>query len=329
MQRPSGRQRPAGGARVPSVAVLIPCLNEEATVARVVADFRDALPAARIYVYDNGSEDGTARAAAQAGAILRSEPVRGKGNVVRRMFSDIDADVFVLVDGDDTYPAAEVPAMVADLLARQLDMVGGARAASERDAYPAGHRAGNALISGLVRLLFGRAIRDVLTGLRVLSRRFVKSFPAVSDEFEIETELTVHALRMRLPVEERTVPYRPRPAGSASKLVTVRDGMAIVRMIVLLTRKEKPLFFFALVSAAFGLAALALAWPLLTEYLATGLVPRLPTAVLATGLAVLGALSLACGVVLDAVTLGRWEAKRLQYLGLEAPPGPGDPPASA
>ncbi|MCY4012702.1 MAG: glycosyltransferase family 2 protein [Gammaproteobacteria bacterium] len=304
-----------------SIAVAIPCLNEAPTVAAVAADFRAAFPAATIYVYDNGSTDGTAQAATAAGAVVRSETTRGKGNVVRRIFADVDAEVFVLVDGDATYPASAAPAMVATLVDRQLDMVSGARTTSGRGAYRPGHRVGNALITGTIGLLFGRRFRDILTGYRVLSRRFVKSFPALSAGFEIETEIAVHALQMRLPATEVDVPYSERPTGSPSKLRTVRDGLAIARTILVLIKEEKPFPLFAGVAVAFEAAATAVAWPLLAVYLATGLVPRLPTAVLATGLALLGALSLAAGVLLDAITRGRREAKRLQYLRFPAPGG--------
>ena len=325
-----------------SIAVVIPCLDEEAAIAGVVGAFRAALPSARIHVYDNGSTDGTVEAARMAGAVVRSEPARGKGNVVRRMFSDVEADVYVLVDGDATYPADRAPGMIECLVAGQLDMVSGARSAAQGGAFRPGHRLGNDLISYLVGLTFEPRFTDVLTGYRVLSRRFVKSFPALSKGFEIETEIAVHALEMRLPGTEVEVPYVARPDGSNSKLRTVRDGIAIARTIFALVKEERPLEFFSTVFLLFELAAFILAWPLFGEYLETGLVPRLPTAVLSTGLALLGFLCLACGLVLDTVTLGRREAKRLRYLALpglssrEAQPpanaprtaraSPGDPP---
>ena len=310
-----------------SIAVLIPCLDEEAAIAGVVRDFRAALPTAEIHVYDNASTDSTVRQAREAGALVRSEPMRGKGNVVRRMFADIDADLFVLVDGDGTYPADRAPAMIEALIAGRLDMVTGARIADRESAYRPGHRFGNRTITGMVGLVFGRRFSDILSGYRVMSRRFVKSFPALSKGFEIETEITVHALEMRLPCAELEIPYFERPAGSSSKLRTVRDGIRIVRTIVALIREERPLEFFSALFAVLELAAVILAWPLLLEYLETGLVPRLPTAVLSTGLALLGFLSLACGLILDTVTLGRREIRRLRYLSLSGPPVRDEPHA--
>lgn len=296
------------------IAVVIPCLNEEAALSQVVHDFRAALPSARIYVYDNGSTDNTAEVAAKAGAIVRSEPLRGKGNVVRRMFSDIDADIFVLVDGDGTYPAHCAPNMLAVLIGGSLDMVSGARSSEQKAAYRPGHQFGNVFISSLVGLMFGQRFSDVLSGYRVLSRRFVKSFPALSKGFEIETEIVIHALEMRLPSAEVAIPYFGRPEGSSSKLRTVRDGVTILKTVFVLLKEERPLEAFSSVFVLLELAALILAWPVLTVYLETGLVPRLPTAVLSTGLAILGFLSLACGFILDTVTRGRREIKRLHYL---------------
>ena len=302
--------------------MVIPCLDEELAVGQVVSDFKAALPEARIYVYDNGSEDGTIEVARRAGAVVRREPERGKGNVVRRMFADIDADIYVLVDGDATYPADQAPMMIRTLLNDQLDMVNGARVHSDEAAYRPGHQIGNRFITSLVGLMFGRRFGDILSGYRVLSRRFVKSFPALSKGFEIETEMTVHALEMRLPAAEVEVPYHARPEGSASKLRTVRHGVRIVRTIFVLIKEERPLEFFSLIFLALELASVILAWPLMVEYLATGLVPRFPTAILTTGLALLGFMSLACGFILDTVTHSRQEIKRLHYLSLPAlPPG--------
>ena len=303
-----------------SIAVVIPCLDEEVAIAGVVNEFRAALPTARIHVYDNASTDGTMEAAARAGAVVRSEPARGKGNVVRRMFGDIEADIFVLVDGDGTYPADRAPGMIATLIEGRMDMVSGARAPTRKAAYRRGHRFGNRAITLMVGLIFGRRFSDVLSGYRILTRRFAKSFPALSRGFEIETEIAVHALEMRLPCAEAEVPYFERPRGSPSKLRTIRDGISIVKTILLLIKEERPLEVFFLVFVLLEAAAVILSWPLLTEYLETGLVPRLPTAVLSTGLALLGFLSLACSLILDTVTLGRREAKRLHYLALPGLP---------
>ena len=299
-----------------SIAVLIPCLDEEAAIAGVVRDFRAVLPSARIYVYDNASTDGTVEAARRAGAIVRSESARGKGNVVRRMFGDVDADIYVLVDGDGTYPANCAPKMIAALVDGRMDMVGGARVSEQKAAYRPGHRLGNVFINLLVGIMFGRRYSDILSGYRILSRRFVKSFPAYSRGFEIETEISVHAREMRLPCAELEIPYFGRPEGSTSKLRTIRDGAAIVGTIFALLRDERPLELFSIMFVLFELAAIILAWPILTEFLDTGLVPRFPTAVLCTGLALLGFLCLASGLILHAVTRGRQEIKRLAYLAL-------------
>lgn len=311
----------------PRIAVLIPCYNEEVAIPRVVAAFRAALPAARIYCYDNNSRDRTAEVAAAAGAEVRSEPQQGKGHVVRRMLADIEADVYVLVDGDDTYEAADAPAMIRLLLDQRLDMVTGVRVTEAKAAYRPGHRLGNAVLTGVVRLVFGNRITDMLSGYRVFSRRFAKSFPALATGFETETEFTVHALELHLPVGELRTAYRERPPGSQSKLNTYRDGLRILRTIALLVRREKPLAFFAGGAAALALLSVILAWPVVATWLATGLVPRLPTAVLATGLMLLAFLSLACGLILDTVTRGRLEAKRIAYLAIPGPEGPtGFPP---
>ncbi len=308
--------RASGLAWRPAVAVLIPCLNEAAAIAKVVADFRTAFPQAKVFVYDNGSTDGTAELARAAGAIVRVEPMRGKGNVVRRMFADIEADVFVLVDGDDTYDASRAPELVSELLRRSLDMVSAARRSTAQAAYRRGHRFGNQLLSGLVAAFFGDRLSDLLSGYRVLSRRFVKSFPALAAGFEIETELSVHALQLRMPVSEIETPYRERPAGSASKLSTYRDGWRILRTILYLVKEEKPFAFFSVTAAALAAISLAFGAPVIVEFMHTGLVPRLPTALLAAAVAILSFLSFACGLILDTVSRGRAEAKRLAYLSL-------------
>jgi len=300
------------------VAVLVPCYNEQAAVPAVISAFRAALPGAAIHVYDNNSTDGTVAAARAAGAVVRTERLQGKGNVIRRMFADIEADAYVLVDGDDTYDAATAPGMVAMLLRDRLDMVNGARVSDAQAAYRPGHRLGNAVLTGLVARIFGDRVSDMLSGYRVFSRRFVKSFPALSGGFETETEFTVHALELRMPVGEVPTPYKERPAGSASKLRTYSDGFRILRTIVLLVKEERPLPFFAAIAAVLLLAAVVLFVPVLAEFLHTGLVPRLPTAVLATGLVLLSSLSLTCGLILDSVTRGRKELKRLAYLAIPA-----------
>jgi glycosyltransferase involved in cell wall biosynthesis len=297
-----------------TVAVLVPCHNEAATIAGVVADFRAHLPAATIYVYDNNSSDETARLAAGAGAQVRKEPLQGKGNVVRRMFSDIEADVFILVDGDGTYDASSAPQLVAQVSALGVDMVNCARIPVTATAFRPGHALGNRMLTGLVAWIFGNRVGDILSGYRAMSRRFVKSFPALSSGFEIETELTVHALEMRVPIAEIPAPYRERQVGSSSKLRTLHDGVRILQVIFHLVKEERPLQFFSAIFFVLCAASLVVAWPVVTTYFATGLVPRLPSAVLATGLALLASLSLVCGLVLDTVTRGRRELKRLFYL---------------
>ncbi len=303
------------------IAVLVPCYNEDAAVAAVVRDFRAALPGAAIYVYDNNSTDRTAEVAEAAGATVRRETRKGKGNVVRRMFADVEADIYILVDGDDTYDAAAAPALVKTLLEDGYDIVSGRRIAVATDAYRAGHVLGNKLLTGLTALMFRVKLLDMLSGYRVMSRRFVKSFPFTAGGFAVETELTVHAVRMLVPMLEVDTRYKERPEGSASKLNTWADGLRILLTIVALVREERPLVFFSAIFAALGLAALILGTPVVIAYLHTGLVPRLPTAVLATGLMLLAFLSLASGLILDTVTRGRWEAKRNAYLSI---PGPQD-----
>jgi len=296
------------------VAVLVPCFNEEAAVASVVAGFRKALPAADIFVYDNNSKDRTAEIARQAGAEVRSECRQGKGHVVRRMFADIDADVYVLVDGDATYDAPSAPRMIEKLVSEHLDMVVGLRVDQQIEAWRPGHRLGNRMLTGFLSSVFGQAFRDVLSGYRVFSRRFVKSFPVLSDGFEIETELTVHALELSMPVAEVDTPYYARPEGSVSKLNTYRDGLRILGTILRLYRSEKPLRFFTAIGVFLALASIGLAIPIIVTYLEEGLVPRLPTAVLATGLMIVAVLSVSSGLVLDTVTRGRREMKHLAYL---------------
>ncbi|HTB67650.1 MAG TPA: glycosyltransferase [Steroidobacteraceae bacterium] len=298
------------------IAVLVPCYNEAATIAGVVSGFRQALPTADIYVYDNCSTDATAQVARDSGAIVRTEPLIGKGNVVRRMFADIETDIYVMVDGDGTYDPTAAPALIQRLVLHGLDMVNCARIPVSDGVYRSGHRLGNRLLTGLVSGVFGNQLRDMLSGYRVMSRRFVKSFPALSTGFEIETELTVHALELRVPIAELPAPYFARPEGSASKLNTISDGMRILRVIVHLVKEERPLQFFSVIFAVLTAVSLAMGIPVVMEFLATGLVGRLPTAVLAMGLMILAFLSLICGLVLDTVTRGRRELKRLFYLSV-------------
>ncbi len=303
----------SGKARV---AVLIPCYNEALTISQVVADFRCALPTAHIYVYDNNSTDATGRVATEAGAIVRCEPMRGKGHVVRRMFSDIEADAYVMVDGDDTYDAAAAQGMVELLLRDGLDEVVGLRVDNDEAAYRAGHRFGNSMLTGAISVLFSNRFKDILSGYRVFSRRFVKSFPIFAPEFEIETEMTVHALTLRMAVQEVATTYRSRPEGSVSKLRTYHDGFRIVLMIFNLVRGERPLLFFTIVSVLFAAASIILGYAVVVEFLRTGLVPKFPTAILATGLAILSALSLSCAFILDTVTRARRSAAMLAYLAM-------------
>jgi glycosyltransferase involved in cell wall biosynthesis len=300
------------------VAVLIPCCNEEIAIRKVVADFRAALPNARIYVYDNNSQDGTMDAAREAGAVVRFEPLQGKGHVVRRMFADVDADIYVLVDGDDTYDASDAPEMIRMLHDGRLDMVNATRVTESAAAYRAGHQFGNRVLSGIVRRIFGDRITDMLSGYRVFSRRFVKSFPALAGGFETETEFTVHALELHMPVGERVSAYRDRPAGSVSKLRTYTDGLRIFRTIIVLAKEVRPLQFFSLSGVVLILLAVTLGVPIVMEYLATHLVPRVPTAILATACVGLAFLSFTCGLILDSVARGRREAKRIAYLAVPA-----------
>ena len=301
------------------VAVIVPCYNEAITIAQVIADFRAALPDAQIHVYDNNSTDGTADIARAHGAQVRHVGLQGKAQVMRRLFADVDAEVYVMVDGDDTYHAASAPKLVEAVLARGADMVVGVRESTAELAYRPGHVLGNRLLTGFLSWLFGRPCKDILSGYRALSRRCVKSFPVLSTGFGIEAELTVHALEMSMPIAEVGTPYKERPEGSVSKLSTWRDGFRVLWTILRLFVAERPLLFYGLVSAVLALISVALAIPLLATYLDTGLVPRFPTAILATGLGLLSALSLTAGLVLDTVTRGRREKKMLAYLAVPGP----------
>jgi len=302
-----------------NIAVLVPCYNEEAAIAKVVEDFRAAVPGAVVYVYDNNSKDQTAARARQAGALVRNEARQGKGNVVRRMFADIEADIYVLVDGDDTYDAGACPRMIARMIADGADLLTARRIHTDAAAYRTGHVLGNRMLTGLTALLFNVHLSDMLSGYRVFSRRFVKSFPFTAEGFAIETELTVHAVRLMMPMTEMDTRYKERPVGSVSKLNTWRDGFRILGTIGYLVREERPLIFFSTIAALFVAVSLLIGAPVLSEYLHTGLVPRLPTAVLVTGLMVIAFLSLTCGLILDTVTRGRWEAKRMAYLAISGP----------
>jgi glycosyltransferase involved in cell wall biosynthesis len=319
-----GTQRPETPPVSERLAVLVPCFNEEAAIARVVHDFRAALPQATVYVYDNNSTDRTTEVARDAGAVVRRERQQGKGNVVRRMFSDIDADVYVLVDGDATYDAPSASGMIARLLDDRLDMVVAARVHADEAAYRRGHVTGNRLLTGFVAAVFGTAFTDILSGYRVFSRRFVKSFPVLSGGFEIETELTVHALELELPVAEVRTPYYARPAGSVSKLSTWRDGFRILGTILKLYRSERPLAFFSSIGIAMAVTSIVLAIPIVITFVEYGVVPRLPTAILAMGMMLAAFMAIAAGLILDTVTRGRREMKLLAYLGQRAPGGDWD-----
>lgn len=319
-QRMTGRFE-AASVSTPRIAVLIPCYNEAEAIGAVIRDFAAALPEASIYVYDNNSRDRTREIAAQAGAIVRTEPLQGKGNVVRRMFADTEADVYVMVDGDGTYDASSVCRMVDKLLDDGLDMVVGCRETSVEEAqaaYRRGHQWGNRMLTGSVKGIFGGDFNDMLSGYRAFSRRYAKSFPALSRGFEIETELTVHALELRMPYGELTTPYGSRPEGSASKLSTYRDGWRILKTIIRLHASERPIAFFGAWATAFSIAALVLAFPLLIQYLEAGNVPRLPTAVLSASLVLMAMLALTCGLILQNITQGRHEMKSLAFLGIPA-----------
>ncbi|AQS92196.1 glycosyl transferase family 2 [Gluconobacter albidus] len=301
------------------IAVLIPCYNEEVSIAQVISDFRVELPNSLIYVYDNNSSDRTIQVAREAGAIVRTERMQGKGHVIRRMFADIDADYYVLVDGDATYEAASVSAMLDAALTEGLDMVNGARVTDREAAYRPGHVLGNKVLTGLVTAVFGRRLSDMLSGYRVFSRRFVKSFPALSSGFETETEFTVHALELGMPIGEISTSYIERLPGSTSKLSTYSDGVIILKTIINLIKQERPLVFFSIFAFIFAAIGVILGIPIIINYIDTGFVPRLPTALLAASCMIISALSMVCGLILDSVTLGRREQKRMHYLALPAP----------
>jgi glycosyltransferase involved in cell wall biosynthesis len=305
----------------PRIAVILPCYNEEAAIAATVAGFRQALPGATVYVYDNNSRDRTREVAAEAGAVVRTERQQGKGHVVRRMFADVDADIYLMADGDLTYDPKAAPVMVDLLIAEQLDMVVGTRRHEEKEAYRGGHVLGNKLFTGILSGLFGRSFTDIFSGYRVFSRRFVKSFPVLSAGFEIETEISVHALELRMPVGEVETAYGARPEGSHSKLSTYSDGWRILKTIATLYRVERPALFYGLIGALLLALALMLAIPLVLTYLHTGLVPRVPTAILVTGITVIAVLCFFAGLILDTVTRGRREVRRLAYLAYPAPGG--------
>jgi len=309
----------SSAARPPRIAVLIPCYNEELSIAKTVTAFRSVLPTATIYVYENNSDDQTSARALQAGAVVRAEKLQGKGNVVRRMFSDVEADVYLMVDGDATYDPTPARAMIELLLRDNLDMVVGKRMHADATAYRRGHVVGNRLLTALLCRLFRQSLTDILSGYRVLSRRFVKSFPALSTGFETETELSVHALTLTMPIAEIAVDYAARVPGSASKLDTYRDGWRILLFMLGLFKNERPMTFFGLAGAAFSLSSVLLSIPIFVTYLDSGLVPRFPTAILSASLMLLAFLSLVCGLVLDSVTRGRRELKRLSYLQIPGP----------
>jgi len=302
-----------------SIAVIIPCYNEEITINKTIRSCQNALPTASIYVYDNNSSDRTIQIAKSAGAIVRTENLQGKGNVVRRMFADVEADIYVMIDGDDTYDMTNTQELIDILICDNLDMLNGRRVTNIKSAYRRGHRLGNRLLTNAVSMMFDNQLNDLLSGYRIFSRRFVKTFPAMARGFEIETELTVHALELRMPVAEYDVNYSDRPEGSVSKLRTYQDGFRILKTIAALVREERPMAFFGGAFILLVSLSLLLAWPVFSTYLETGLVPRFPTAILSTGLMLLGFLNIACGLILDTVTLGRREVKRIAYLRYTAP----------
>lgn len=307
---------PSDPASLLEIAVLIPAFDEAAAIFQVVSEFRAALPHARVYVYDNNSRDDTVGLAASAGAIVRRERLQGKGNVVRRMFADVDADLYLMVDGDGTYDASSAPLLVAAMIAEGADMVNAVRVPTQDQTWRPGHRWGNRLLSRIVAWIFGDRVSDMLSGYRLFSRRYVKSFPALSSGFEIETELTVHALEQRMPMAQVETPYRDRAVGSVSKLRTFRDGFRILGTIIRLLMRERPTTFYGAVAGALATISIVLAIPLLVTFVETGLVPRFPTAILCTGIMLLASLSFTVGVILDNVTHHRRETRRLAYLAI-------------
>ncbi|MES0863529.1 glycosyltransferase family 2 protein [Ruegeria sp. SCPT10] len=296
------------------IAVILPCYNEAVAIGETVAQFRAALPGATIYVFDNNSTDNTTQVAREAGAVVRTENLQGKGNVVRRMFADVEADVYVMADGDATYDSAAAPQLVQLLVSQNLDMVNGARVNKETEAYRRGHKFGNALFTGLVKFFFSDKINDLLSGYRVFSRRFVKSFPALSNGFEIETELTVHAMQMRMPIGEVQTSYFSRLPESNSKLSTFKDGWRILKMISLLIKEEKPMVFFMSLALIFFLPSLSVFLSVLNEFLQTGIVSRFPSLIVAVAGFVAAMLSVVCALILDSLARGRREIRRLSYL---------------
>lgn len=298
------------------IAVLLPCRNEELTIGKVVSDFKKALPDAEIYVYNNRSTDNTVKEAESAGALVYHEHQPGKGNVVRRMFADIEADIYILADGDDTYEVDAVRGLIEKLVNEKLDMVVGTRrvAANTPEAYRPGHQWGNLFLTGFVQFLFGARLVDMLSGYRVFSRRFVKSFPALSNGFEIETELTIHTLELKIPFAEEPTLYGSRPPGSNSKLRTFTDGWRVLGTALLMFKEVRPFLFFGIFAIVLACISLGLATPVVIEFWETGLVPKFPTAILSASIMLLAFLSLTCGLILDSVARGRREVKRMIYL---------------
>ncbi|GHA68408.1 glycosyltransferase family 2 protein [Streptomyces termitum] len=303
----------------PTVACVVPCYNEEAAIAKVVRDLRASLPEALIYVYDNNSTDNTVAEAQKAGAIVRHEPRKGKGNVIRRAFADVEADALLIIDGDDTYDASRAREMVDLLFEGPYDQVVGARREVVETAYRAGHAVGNKMLTGAVRSLFGNDVSDMLSGYRVFSRRYIKSFPALSHEFETETEMTVHALSLRLPTAEMEVDFKDRPAGSVSKLRTYRDGWRILKLILGLTRRQRPSLFHSVIAGLLALVSLVLGIPVVADFIRTGDVPRFPTAILAASIMIIAMLVLMVGYILESFMHMRQEQARLAHLRYPAP----------